>query len=382
MKKLWITIGAVILVLLCVLAAILFFTKGDRTVMGDANAPYVCSYEQTKDRLKVILSGEVPNGFGWTAECARGNAAVKPGRHNGKIAVFTLTAQQPGSESVSFVLQKPGELPERSYEIRCGFLVTDGLELLAESCVSRALPGLIGGEGATFSYRAAQLTDSELLLRVDHAAGQTWTYSRVGAILLNGSEESSGALTGPEQGAYSELRIAGTKTGAATVYLDSDAGDGVELKFSTGENGVTSLISHRVLDGSETRIQENTAYTDNYGALTEALEAAVGGGGGRVERWLSRDDGVTTFNVGVSEYAVDGSWMLCISPIAEEADFAGHEEPAQTLTEGSVEGRFYVGDYGVRCVWIRGGNTYLLESGDAAPENAESLVRFFMKTVS
>ena len=384
MKKLWTVIGIAAAVLVCLLAALFLFSRGDRIDSGDASSLYPYYYEQRSGKLSVHITGEFPKNCKWTAETESVAAAVKPGRQNAKHAVFTLTAQQQGSENVSFILSGSGDLPDRRYEINCRFFVTDELTFVTEECSHEELAGLAGEDGERFSYRVASLSDSELYVRVTHAPAQTWRFERVnGTVLLNGLAAGSGKLLRAEDGKYSDLRVAGSRAGVSTVYLSNEAGDCVELSFSTGSTGVTSLLSYRILGENDVRITADTAFADNFGDVSLKIDSVLGKNTGKVERWLSRDDNVTTFTVGVSELEMaDAAWMLCISPIADEADFAGHTEPTKQVTAGDASANLYAGDFGVRCVWRIGGNTYLLESADGTPELAEHLTAGLLEALA
>ena len=385
MKKLWIIIGIAAAVLVCLLGALFLFSKGDKIDSGDGTSLYPYFYEVRSRNLKVHITGEFPKGCKWTAETDSAAAAVKPGRQTAKHAVFTLTAQQQGGESVSFILNKSGDLPDRRYELNCRFFITDELTFVIEESSHKELAGLAGEDGENFSYRVANLSDSELYVRVTHDPAQNWRFERVnGTVLLNDLSAGSGKLLRAENGKYSDLRVAGSRAGVSTVYLSNDTGACVELSFSTGSSGVTSLLSYRILGENDARITADTAFADNFGDVSGLIESVPGGSTGKVERWLSRDDNVTTFTVGVIEYemADTASWMLCISPIADEADFAGHTEPTVQVTAGDASANLYAGDFGVRCVWRIGGNTYLLESADGTPELAELLASDLMKALA
>ena len=383
MKKIWIIIGIAAAVLLCLLGALYLFSGGGR-ISGDETALYPYTYEQGNGKLKVRITGEFPKGYRWTAETQSDAAEIKEGNQTGKRAIFTLTARAQGGMRVSFILQKPGDLPDRIYEIDCSFFVTDGMTFVIEESSHGELPGLAGGDGRDFSYRVAQESDGELLVRVTHGAAQTWSFEKVGdSVRLNGSSIAAGALLRAEDGSFSELSVTGVKSGAATVYLSNDAGDCIELKFNTGSTGATSLLSYRVMGEDDVRETEDTAFAERYGDVSALIDSVMGDSDGRVQLWLSRDDNLTTFNVGVYEYESPiVTWLLCFSVIAEEADFAGHEAPVKQVTTETASANLYTGDYGVRCVWRVGGKTYLLESANGGPETAEQIAVSLMEALS
>lgn len=382
MKKLWITLGMIAAALTCMLLAIYFFAPAEKIDSGDETSPYPYSYEIRSGKVKIIITGEFPEGCEWLGETADDIFTVKAGRQTAKKATFTLTPQRAGNTSVSFILHQPGDLPDRRMKITSSFLVTQDAEgeltVSVQDSSHQELKGLVGADAETFSYRIAALSDNTLYVRISHDASQTWTYEKVGSsVTLGGSSADSGELARAEDGTYSGVGVTGGEAGATKVYLDSSTGESIELSFSTGSGGVTSLLSHRIMDADDVRVEKDaaeTAYTDYYGDASSQIASVLGESTGRVERWLSRADELTTFTVGVSEYD-DGAWMLCISPIADEADFAGNGEPTLQVTEGEASANLYTGDFGVRSVWRTGGNTYLLESGNDTQETAEALTR-------
>lgn len=382
MKKTCLTLAMVAVALTCMLLAIYFLAPGEKIDSGDGTSPYPYSYEIRGEKVKVIITGEFPEGCKWISETADDVLTVKAGRQTAKKATFTLKPQRAGNTSVSFILHQPGDLPDLRFKILSSFLVTDKLDVFVTGSSHQELQGLVGAEAETFSYRIAALSAEEQLVRIYHDPAQTWTYEQVGdKLAVNNGSSVGGAMMRAEDGTYSDLSIVRSKTGVGTLYLSSDAGENVELKYNVG-SGAISLTEHRIMGENDVRAEADTAYEDSYGEESQVIGFVLGESDGKVMRWLSRDDNLTTFNVGVSEYELSDNWTVCISRLADEADFAGHEEPVLQVTEGEASANLYAGDFGVRSVWRAGGKTYLLESADASQETAEILTRELMRALA
>ena len=380
MKKLILHLGIVIAVLICVLAGVLIFSRGERIGSGDETSMYPYSYSLGKKTMTVKITGKFPKDSAWSAETESASATVETGKQTHKRAEFTLTAKEPGMGSVTFVLSGTGEVADRKYELSCRYLITKDLSFVIEDSAHAERTGTVGEDAETFSYRISALNDQTYYIRVTHDPAQNWLCRKAaGTVELDSLGDEGSSMTLAADGTYSEASVTGTRAGASTVYLENDQGDCVELLFSTGSTGTTSLLSYRILGSTDVRVTEDTTYTDTYGEIAAPV-GTLYETEGRVDRWLSRDDDLTTFSVGVSEYEIYGaSWMLCISPIADEADFAGHDVPQRAVTVGTLRANLYAGDYGVRCVWRVNGYTCLLETADGRADDAETITRSLME---
>lgn len=383
MKKLFLYLGIVVAVLVSLLAVILLFFRGKKIKSADTEALYSVTYTVTEGTMKASIRGKFPKGCAWSVEKASALTTVEAGRQTGRRAEFVFTAQESGVEEVTFVLAGTGEVPDRRYELHSRFLVTGKLSFVVERSTHTELPEPVGEDAETYSYRVTAVNDTTFFVRVTHDPAQVWRCTKAaGTVTPEGLTDALGTMARASDGTHSDVTVVGEKTGASTLYLENDAGDTVELQFSTGSTGVTSLIGYRILSESAVRVTENTDYQKTYGEIAAQLRS-LPEASGRVERWLSRDDNLTTFSVGVSEYELNNTaWTMCIAAIADETDFAGHDTPKSSVTVNGVTAHIFAGDYGVRSVWRVDGNTYLLESAYAAQETAEALTQSLLTVLA
>ena len=380
MKKLTLVITAAVAILAVVVAALYLFLPGEAIDLGGADSPYPYSCEVKHQKPRVHITGDFPEGYTWTAETDNSDVLTVQGKiYSENEVTFTLVPKSNGVAGVTFTLEKEGDLPDRIFQINCGFLIgADGVVEQAGSSWQE-LPKAVGGEGDGFSYSIAQLNAGALQVSV--SGDGEWTCERVGTRAgLNGLPQKECLLTGAnEEETLHAVTVTGaTYEGDGTLYIDSDGDKHIELAYHCTGEGAISLTGHKIGKG-ERPASESDVFEEQYG-ITEQLAFLLGEES--VDTWCSRADNETEFSVGVFAFEYLGDWKLYLSREATEADFVGEAEAAKRITAGGrVTANIYEDDAGIRSVWQAGELNCMLECAEKDWTLCEGLTTLIMSSM-
>ena len=380
MKKLAPVLAAVAAILAVVIAALYFFSPGEVINVGGAESPYPYSCEMKHQKLRFHITGDFPEGYMWTAESDNEFVLRVQGKVSSEDKVdFTLVPKGNGLSKVTFTLEKEGDLPDRIFQINCGFLIDSDGRVEEAGSTWQELPGTVGGEGDGFSYNVAQLNAGALQIFV--SGDGEWTCERVGVRAgLNGLPQKECLLLGAnEEETLHEVTVtAAGYEGDGTLYIDSDDGKHIELAYRCTGEGALSLTGHKLGNG-ERPVSESDVFEEQYG-VTEQLDFLLGEES--VGTWCSRADNETEFPVGVIAFEYLGDWKLYLSREATEADFVGEATAAKRITAGGrVTANIYEDDAGMRSVWQAGELNCMLECAEKDRTLCEGLTTLIMSSM-
>lgn len=162
MKKVYIAIIALILVLVIALLAFKLTTPKVNIESMDADSRYAYSYVEDKKGLSITIEGELSDGSYWQPFVTSGRVDVTA-KNNGKKAkasTFIIQPKSVGSDRVCFNLMDSEGAS--SYEIYCELFVDSDNSIAVMSNYHREVEGIKTLESSTVSVKAVANTDGSV----------------------------------------------------------------------------------------------------------------------------------------------------------------------------------------------------------------------------
>lgn len=376
MKKVLITIAAMIAVLTAALLIMNFVLPKAAMESGDEDSLYQYSYEASKKGLTVHITGEHAQDCIWVAEAKDETIHITEKKQKPAQADFLIEPAEEGEATAVFSLQKETDgLVERFYEITVQLYVNDEKEVQITSNYHRELTGLTGQDGDGFSYRVSAQADGTIFAAVTDQNGGEWLAEVDGGAVSVTKEES-------EQTQF--FLISYENLGQSTVYLCNEAtGKAVELYLTTDNLARVRLVRDQITDHRYAQQGAASEFKRFFGEAILPEEAVCNETS--VTEWLSRADQVTKYAVGCKQFTFEGKdWTLYLSDAAKPEDFTascvGSNLGQSGVSAGSISGNAYVFEGGGASSWENGnGRSYMLRSGNTTLEELVSVTEKVMK---